>query len=726
MAALEEQTGKRFGDSRNALLVSVRSGAAVSMPGMMDTVLNLGLTLPAVRRMAKVDGEFFAWDCYRRFLRMFGTVVLGIDDETFAGAVAFLPDGELSSPPKAWELTDLCHAYRRVLKQHTTEAGIAATFLDSAWQQLEMATVAVLESWNSDRARVYRALNKIPGDLGTAVNVQSMAFGNRGADSGTGVVFSHDVITGDVGMTGEFVINAQGEDIVAGIMTPQPIELLRGWNSEVYAELAQVLAMMAERRGKPVEVEFTVERGRLFVLQVRAAKLTAEASMTLAVRDVFAKRTSKEEALGRLSEEQIEAAHFATFAQSALDQAMKSLRYARGNAASPGCAVGRVVHTSADAIAAKKNGEAVVLVRPDTKPEDLEGMMAAVAIVTRTGGNTSHAAVVARGLGKPAIVGCSELWEPVRGVVSVDGGRGVVVGGAVALEQPVRKKEVNLFVKWAQQVSSSDWPKPQLSFLMYEKSVCLNRLVCDFYVSDMMARLAKRTVLQKEAAYLKLVVHSAAAEVVAMYITSAVCGELRHASVWSDVRKDASLLQSEFGVRFDGNERAEAQRSVVQRLAKMSEDKHRQFLVSAEAVFRSKSWSGWAYGQKEWAGGVGGPPWANIAKAVLRYMTGEWDHTTFTDHAFDLEHNNGTVFGKNRMLTFNPGLLHGQLDAKKHAEDDVVTLWSMLSGRPKRNHWSKPWATMDWGGQSRQLPPSDVDALVEKGMKLGVWKDSLA
>ncbi|HXG47567.1 MAG TPA: PEP/pyruvate-binding domain-containing protein, partial [Methylomirabilota bacterium] len=318
MAAIERQTGKRFGDPGNPLLVSVRSGAAVSMPGMMDTVLNLGMNQEITRGLAAVTGPRFAWDCYRRFLAMFGEIVLGIPRSFFAEIIdkvkadrGLVMDSQLS----ANALEQVCQEYRTMMEL------LERPMIDEPQEQLEKALVAVLESWNNPRAREYRRINRIPGDLGTAVNVQAMVFGNRDSASGTGVAFSHNCNTGEPGLWGEFLADAQGEDVVAGSRTPMPIAGMADWNPELYSRLEDIVGKLAAHRNHVVDVEFTVESGRLYILQVRAAKLAPEAAVTIATHLVWEERATRQEALALVPAEHVQALKTPAFNPRALELA---------------------------------------------------------------------------------------------------------------------------------------------------------------------------------------------------------------------------------------------------------------------------------------------------------------------------------------------------------------------------------------------------------------------
>ncbi|MFL5779499.1 MAG: pyruvate, phosphate dikinase, partial [Chloroflexota bacterium] len=402
---VERETGKGFGDPANPLLVSVRSGAKFSMPGMMDTVLNLGLNEQTLGGLIALTGnERFAWDAYRRFIQMFGRIVMGIDGRRFDEALeakkhdrGVKQDTELD----AGALKELVAEFREIVRADT-----GRPFPEDPYEQLELAIKAVFESWFGQRARDYRKFNKIADDLGTAVNVVTMVFGNMGDDSGTGVAFTRDPNTGERVLFGEYLTNAQGEDVVAGIRTAPRIDQMRTDMPEVYGEF-QRIGQQLERHYRDVQdLEFTIERGKLYMLQTRSAKRTAAAAIRIAVDMVDEGLISKEEAIGR-----VEPAHVDQLLRDQFDPRARTdaQRVAKGLNASPGAAVGRAVFDADDAVAWVDRGERVVLVRIETSPDDFHGMAVAQGILTARGGATSHAAVVARQIGKPCVAGCAEL-----------------------------------------------------------------------------------------------------------------------------------------------------------------------------------------------------------------------------------------------------------------------------------------------------------------------------
>ena len=405
LARLEKLMGQKFGDPKNPLLVSVRSGAAVSMPGMMDTVLNLGLNDVSVVALAEKSGnERFAWDAYRRLVNMFGDVVLGVDHEHFEHEMDALKKkrkAKVDTDLNAADLKELVAAYKKVIK---TRAKI--DFPQEPRQQLNFATNAVFGSWSNPRAIRYRQINRIRGLLGTAVNVQTMVFGNMGENSGTGVCFTRDPSTGENYFYGEYLMNAQGEDVVAGIRTPEPLSDLKKEMPEIYKELDGYRLALEKHYKDMQDMEFTIQEGKLFILQTRTGKRTAAAAVKMAVDMVAEKLIDKKKAVARIDPYQME-----QLLHDRFDTKAKREKIAAGLPASPGAATGKVVFNADDAEAAveKDAKEKVILVRIETSPEDIGGMHAAQGILTARGGMTSHAAVVGRGMGKCCVVGVGGL-----------------------------------------------------------------------------------------------------------------------------------------------------------------------------------------------------------------------------------------------------------------------------------------------------------------------------
>ncbi len=405
LAWLEEHTGKKFGDPANPLLVSVRSGARASMPGMMDTILNLGLNDTVVEGFAQFTGNpRFAYDSYRRFIQMFSDVVMGLSKKRFEEIIDDVKEKKgvkLDVDLDTEDMKDLVVRFKAFYQQEKGEA-----FPQDPKTQLMEAVRAVFRSWDNPRANVYRRMNEIPYDWGTAVNVQSMVFGNSGSSSGTGVAFTRNPATGEKALFGEYLINAQGEDVVAGVRTPSPISQLQQEMPQVYEEFVQIANRLEKHYKDMQDMEFTIENGKLYMLQTRSGKRTAAAALKIAVDLVDEGEISQEEAVLRVDPKQLDALLHPTFDPDALEQATV---IGSGLAASPGAAAGRVVFTAEEAKEWAQRGEKVILVRLETSPEDIEGMQVAQGILTVRGGMTSHAAVVARGMGTCCVSGCGEI-----------------------------------------------------------------------------------------------------------------------------------------------------------------------------------------------------------------------------------------------------------------------------------------------------------------------------
>ena len=421
MAKLEKALGKKFGSSSDPLLVSVRSGAKFSMPGMMDTILNLGLNDEAVLGLAEKTGnDRFAWDAYRRFISMFGNVVLEIEKSAFEKVLESVKQKKgvhLDTELNVADLKEVVELLKKLVKDETGK-----DFPQDPLKQLEDARNAVFRSWNNPRAITYRRLNKISDDIGTAVNVQAMVFGNMGNDSGTGVGFTRNPSSGAKEFFGEYLTNAQGEDVVAGVRTPKPIKELEKDMPAVYKQLRDITSKLEKHYRDMQDFEFTIERGTLFMLQTRTGKRTGIAAVQVAADMVKEKLISKEEALIRIEPDQLAQLLAPVFDGKEKTLAVKGGRLlAKGIDAGPGAATGRAAFTSERAVEMAKSGP-VVLVRPETNPDDIEGMVVAEGILTAIGGRTSHAAVVARGMGKPCVVGCGVLKiDDEAGILTVDG-----------------------------------------------------------------------------------------------------------------------------------------------------------------------------------------------------------------------------------------------------------------------------------------------------------------
>jgi len=472
---LEDKMGMKFNDKKSPLLVSVRSGAAVSMPGMMDTVLNLGLNDETVMTLIQKSGnERFGWDSYRRFIQMFGNVVMGVAHEKFEHAIGEKKtekNAKVDTDLTASDLKELVDDYKKIIKD---EKGI--NFPQDPKTQLKMAIDAVFDSWNNKRAITYRNLNGIPHDLGTAVNVQAMVFGNMGDHSGTGVAFSRSPSTGENKEYGEYLINAQGEDVVAGIRTPQPISKLKDEMPVIYNQLIDIFKKLENHYKDMQDMEFTFQEGKLFMLQTRTGKRTAAAALQAAVDMVNEGLIDKKTAVMRVEPAQID-----QLLHKQLDKKAQGAAQliAKGLPASPGAAVGMVVFHADDAVEEAKKGKKVILVRTETSPEDIEGMATAQGILTARGGMTSHAAVVARGMGKSCVAGCEEIrvfekkeYFTVKDIkvnrgdwITLDGSTGQVYLGQIPVVDAELSGNFGVFMKWVDEFrklgvrTNADTPK---------------------------------------------------------------------------------------------------------------------------------------------------------------------------------------------------------------------------------------------------------------------------
>ncbi|MFK0098809.1 pyruvate, phosphate dikinase [Streptomyces sp. NPDC091040] len=437
--ALETRMGKKLGQADDPLLVSVRSGAKFSMPGMMDTVLNIGLSDASVAGLAAQAGdERFAWDSYRRLIQMFGKTVLGVDGELFEEALEAAKEAKGVKVDVDLDAGDLKKLVKEFKKIVARDAG--RDFPQGAREQMDLAIKAVFDSWNTDRAKLYRRQERIPGDLGTAVNVCSMVFGNLGPDSGTGVAFTRDPASGHQGVYGDYLQNAQGEDVVAGIRNTVPLAELESIDKQSYDQLLTIMETLETHYKDLCDIEFTIERGHLWMLQTRVGKRTAGAAFRIATQLVDQGLIDEAEALQRVNGAQLAQLMFPRF-----DDTAKTQRLGRGIAASPGAAVGKAVFDSYTAVKWSRSGEKVILIRRETNPDDLDGMIAAEGILTSRGGKTSHAAVVARGMGKTCVCGAEEIEVDTKrrrltvgdivveegDIVSVDGSTGKVYLGEV-------------------------------------------------------------------------------------------------------------------------------------------------------------------------------------------------------------------------------------------------------------------------------------------------------
>lgn len=455
--SLEKEVGKKLGDNEDPLLVSVRSGAVISMPGMMDTILNLGLNDKSVKGLAaKTNNERFAYDSYRRFIQMFGNVVMEIGHDKFESIIDSVKQKkninmDTDMDAQGWQ--EVVKLYEEKIKEET-----GREFPQDPKEQLLMSIEAVFKSWNNQRAKVYRRINKIPDDLGTAVNVQTMVFGNKGDDSGTGVAFTRNPSTGENKVYGEFLMNAQGEDVVAGIRTPQSIEQLQDVMPDIYKQFIDVCTLLENHYRDMQDIEFTIENGKLFMLQTRNGKRTAQSAVKVAVDLVKEGLITKEEAVLRVPAGQLE-----TLLHRRIDPNAKVNVIAKGLPASPGAASGHVVFDPDEAETMGNEGQKVILVRTETTPDDIHGIVIAQGVLTNRGGMTSHAAVVARGMGKPCVSGCEKLKiDYEKGefqvgdlivkkgdTISIDGSTGQVIVGEVPMIDPELSDEFDEVLNWA-------------------------------------------------------------------------------------------------------------------------------------------------------------------------------------------------------------------------------------------------------------------------------------
>lgn len=463
LARFEERAGRRLGDPAQPLLVSVRSGAVISMPGMMDTILNLGVSDETVGSLASEFGERFAWDTYRRFIQMYGDVVEGVPHHAYEDALSALKaergvenDTDLS----AEDLKGLVETFKQVSRDH-----MGAEFPTDPKEQLKRAVNAVFSSWDTPRAGVYRKANGIPDDLGTAVNVMQMVFGNRGETSATGVCFTRNPSTGAQELYGEFLVNAQGEDVVAGIRTPKPLAEMESVLPEAYGQLLDTMRRLEEHHGDMQDIEFTVEDGKLYLLQTRNGKRTAPAAFKIAVDMVNEGKLDKAGALKRIEPMQLD-----QLLHPAIDPSHGQEPVTKGLNASPGAAVGEVVFDAETAAERGKAGEKVVLVRWETTPDDIAGVIVAQGVLTAHGGMTSHAAVVARGMGKPCVAGASRIKIDTEGkkltigdtvlgegdMITLDGSTGEVYAAALDLVPPQLNEDFNTIVGWADEIRRLD------------------------------------------------------------------------------------------------------------------------------------------------------------------------------------------------------------------------------------------------------------------------------
>ena len=511
LKVLEEETGKKFGSVTNPLLVSVRSGARVSMPGMMDTILNLGLNDDSVEALAKLtNNERFAYDSYRRFIQMFSYVVMGVEKRLFEDLIDKVKAKKgvyFDTDLDANDLKELVLEFKNLYKKEKNE-----DFPTDPKVQLIEAITAVFRSWNNPRAIVYRRLNDIPGEWGTAVNVQQMVFGNKGETSGTGVAFSRNPATGENKIYGEYLMNAQGEDVVAGIRTPQPISKLEEQNPKIYNQFVNIVNKLEKHYRDMQDMEFTIEDGVLYFLQTRNGKRTAQAALKIAVDLVNENMLSKEEAILKVEPKQLDTLLHPTFDMENL-KTVKAV--AKGLPASPGAACGKIAFTAEEAKERNGNGEKVVLVRLETSPEDIEGMIASEGILTVRGGMTSHAAVVARGMGTCCVAGCSSIKVnennrtlEINGnlltdnyYISIDGSTGNVYSGEVKTVLPEITGYFATFMGWVDEIrklgvrTNADTPKDTRQAIHFgAEGIGLCRTEHMFFAEDRIAAVREMIV----------------------------------------------------------------------------------------------------------------------------------------------------------------------------------------------------------------------------------------
>jgi len=457
---VEASSGKKFGDPVNPLLVSVRSGAKISMPGMMDTILNLGLNDNTALGLSKAtNNERFVYDCYRRFIQMFGNVVLGIDGNEFEDILERVKERQrvrFDSELNADNLKELVIKFKNIVRQNT-----GAAFPEDPYDQLKEAITAVFRSWNNQRAKVYRKANDIPDDIGTAVNIQSMVFGNMGQDSGTGVAFTRNPSTGEKILYGEYLMNAQGEDVVAGIRTPLPIKSLENESAELFGQFSQIASSLENHYRDMQDIEFTIEKGKLYILQTRNGKCTISASVRIAVELCKEGLITKEEAVSRINPKQLD-----NLLHRRIDDEAVLNVVATGLPASPGAGSGKIVFDADDAEKLGLAGEKVILVRTETTPDDIHGVLVSQGILTTRGGMTSHAAVVARHMGKPAVCGCEavkinyddkkmvigNMEYPEGDYITIDGGTGRVISGVVPMKDPDISEDFQTILRWSDEI----------------------------------------------------------------------------------------------------------------------------------------------------------------------------------------------------------------------------------------------------------------------------------
>ena len=633
---LEKIVKRKFGDPKKPLFVSVRSGAPISMPGMMETILNIGLSEKTVNTFARLTNLSFAQEMERKF-KFYGT------------------------------------------------------YANIEWQ-ITQAIREVIFSWESPEAKNYRKANAISQKLGTAVIVQMMAFGNHPKRSGTGVVFSRNVKSGEPGLWGEYLTNSQGEKLVSGSTTPQPISKLKESEPRIYQQLDDFSQRLEKVYKNAVDIEFTVENGKLWLLQVREAKCSPLATAKIIVDLVEEGILSKEQAVTKTDRLVISyLKRPKVYADRAmLKSAMDGKPFAKGLPASDGFACGKAVFSSNKAVELSQKGEKVILVRSETEASDIEGIVNARAIVTAKGGQTCHAAVVARAMGKPAVVGIDnlEILDEISNVtylrdenyrtteffkegdlISVDGNLGLVVLGNVGSRTLQRDRCAQRLIEWEKLFPQ----KPKLNLSLVDNQFSINCILADFYISDRLVNDLARTAFAWEAEHLRCRVHQNAAQIVAIYLLLAIAGEARHSwrktheppekeSPEAKLREDLLDKLNIFKIYQGGIEREVLQNDLLERIEERQSEEIQSFVMACYQVFDRLSWDGTSFG---------GKPWAEIAKTLHRYLTGEWDETTFVDRSFNLRHNNSLSFDKHPMVykSTDEDFLEEQLEMKRVAKN---------------------------------------------------------
>ena len=673
---LEIETKTKLGDPKDPLIVSVRSGAAVSMPGMMETILNVGLNPEIVSKMASRHTPRFAYDTYFRFLEMFADVVMRIEKnalQQITSATRTLMTGQSLGSRK---LRAIVQKFRKTIENKSK-----IIIPDDPWEQLWLCVWAVCDSWNTARAYAYREQAHIPHTLGTAITVQKMVFGNLDNQSGSGVVFSRNTATGYPSMTGEIIMNVQGEDIVSGGATPHPIAMLWRRQPDTYRQLKAIVAKLEITYRDVMEIEFTIEHGALHLLQARSAALAPHAAARIGVDMVKAHVWSQDEALTRLNGFTSILNPPSQLNTGQLETASKKGKVAQGIPASPGAVSGRIALTTSYAIKHAKTDGPIILCRSMTDPDDFPGMQVAAAIVTAQGGASSHAAVNARARGIPAIVGTHGLAITESSLVfmhdgttlgngswiSIDGSSGLIAQGKMDVVKNKQPTYVRTVLSWLE--TSNPPEKPRLDFELASNGTSphVSRLATDFYLLERMAsqlRLSPHPLRKKLEAY-RFSFQEETATLLATYFILAVAGELRHARANDDDpeiklskknRQTLAGLFKKYGIQKDS--RNGTQEAVAHILCEKPLSEAEDFLRTAALLFE----------QGEWPASYGDKPWARIARTVEKYLAGKMERTQFIDRCFNLQHNNGAAFDKRNMIRFCNECLQRVLDTKRVAK----------------------------------------------------------